>query len=137
MRGLALPLTIALAVSPASAMEQADSLAVRVAIEQQMTALQRDDAQAAFAAAAPQLRQQFADSESFMRMIHEQFPVIARPQIVSFGDLRHTSYGLAQLLNLVDERGEPWIALFLMDRGEDGVWRVANVVTVRLPSLPA
>ena len=137
MRALVLPVVIALTAPPAHSAEQPDSYAVRVAIERQLAALRQDDAQRAFAEAAPQLREQFTDSAAFLRMMQEQFPVIAQATVADFDDLRDTSYGPVQLLKLIDRRGEPWLAFFIMQRGGDGIWRVANVVTVRLPSTPA
>lgn len=137
MRALLMASVIALGFTPAVALERTDVTAVRLTISQQMDALKKDDATAAFAIVAPKLKARFADSDSFMMMVREQFPVIIKPQIVSFDEIRQTSYGLTQMLRLVDARGEPWLAFFVMDRGKNGRWSVANVVTVRLETYGA
>src|SRR4249920_1233869 len=87
--------------------EQASTLAVRAVIERQIDALRKDDAQAAFAFVAPRLKQRFADSAMYMRVIRSQFPAILTARIASFGDMRETSYGTAQMVTLSDTRGEP------------------------------
>ena len=69
-------------------------------------------------------------------MIRSQFPAILTARIASFGDMRETSYGTAQMVTLSDTRGEPWLAFFLMDR-DGNEWRVANVVLVKLPTVEA
>ncbi|CAH1667577.1 DUF4864 domain-containing protein [Chelatococcus asaccharovorans] len=137
MRALLLASMIALGVSPAVALDRTEVTAVRLTISQQMDALKKEDATAAFAIVSPKLKARFTDSKSFMTMVREQFPVIINPQLVSFDDIQQTSYGLTQLLRLVDARGEPWLAFFVMERDKKGRWGVANVVTVRLPSYEA
>jgi hypothetical protein len=153
MRALAVTLTILLsAVSSAAKaddriddvfkteasflVQQASVMAVRTVIERQIEALRRDDAQTAFAFVAPRLKQRFVDSGSYMRVIREQFAAILTAKAFSFGDMRETSYGTAQVVSLSDPNGEPWLAFFLMDR-DASEWRVANVVLVRLPTIEA
>jgi phage/plasmid primase-like uncharacterized protein len=137
MRALAVAFLIALGATPASAVERTDVTAVRLTIQQQMNALKQDDASTAFAIVSPKLKARFSDSSSFMAMVREQFPVIVNPQLVSFDEIRQTSYGLTQMVRLVDSKGEPWLAFFVMDRGKNGRWGVANVVTVRMPTYGA
>jgi phage/plasmid primase-like uncharacterized protein len=137
MRALAVGFLIALGATPAIAVERTDVTAVRLTIQQQMNALKQDDASTAFAIVSPKLKARFSDSSSFMAMVREQFPVIVNPQLVSFDEIRQTSYGLTQMVRLVDSKGEPWLAFFIMDRGKNGRWGVANVVTVRMPTYGA
>jgi phage/plasmid primase-like uncharacterized protein len=137
MRAFAVGFLIALGATPAIAVERTDVTAVRLTIQQQMNALKQDDASTAFAIVSPKLKARFSDSSSFMAMVREQFPVIVNPQLVSFDEIRQTSYGLTQMVRLVDSKGEPWLAFFIMDRGKNGRWGVANVVTVRMPTYGA
>ncbi len=96
--------------------ERAAMQSVRAVIERQIEALRRDDANAAFAQMAPRLKEKFGDGDAYLRVIHAQFPAILNARIVSFGDLRETSFGTAQAVNLSSGSGEQWLAFFLMDR---------------------
>jgi Domain of unknown function (DUF4864) len=149
MRALALVLGILVTASPAAAADrivpvlQVDpeakiekmAVPVRSIIEQQMIAVRQANAAAAFASVAPKLQQTFATGENYLRFFRAQFPGIASGHIISFGDLRETSFGMAQMVRISGERGEPWLALFIMDEVDNGDWRIANVVVVKVPSV--
>jgi hypothetical protein len=112
------------------------SAPVRTLIERQIEAVKQDDAQTAFQAIAPKLKQKFANGDTYLKVVRAQFPALAEARIVDFGDMRDTSYGKAQMVRLSDSKGEPWLAFFIMDKaGKD--WRIANVVMVKLPSVEA
>lgn len=149
MRALALIFAGLLAASPAAAVDrieiafqsdptlqaaQASVVAVRNVIARQIDAVQKDDAKTAFSVVTPKLKEQFPNGKAYLQVIRSQFPAIAKAKLVSFGDLRETSFGTAQMVNLSDDKGEPWLAFFLMDQGKPGDWRISNVVMVKLPS---
>lgn len=110
---------------------------VRKIVAKQIEAVRQDDAKAAFAAITPKLKQQFVNGQSYLRVIRAQFPALGDARLVSFGELRETSFGFAQMVRLSNARGEPWLAFFLMDRDKAGAWRIGNVVMVKQPSTEA
>ena len=120
----------------AAALEAA--LGVQKVISEQIAAVRADDAKAAFSFVTPQLRQQFVSEKAYLDVIRARFPAIPNSRIVSFGDLRETSFGTAQLVELTDAQGQPWMALFLMDKGDrdkgEASWKIANVVMVKMPA---
>ena len=107
---------------------------VRALIERQIDAVREANADAAFEAVAPKLKEHFTTGENYLRFFKAQFPGLASGRIITFGDLRETSFGFAQSVRVSDEHGMPWLAFFLMDE-VNGDWRIANVVVVKMPSV--
>jgi hypothetical protein len=107
---------------------------VRAVIERQIDAVREANADAAFASVAPKLKAHFTTGENYLRFFKTQFPGLASGRIITFGDLRETSFGYTQAVRVSDGQGVPWLAFFLMDE-VNGDWRIANVVVVRMPSV--
>ena len=109
------------------AISTGDRAAIRAVIEQQMAAFARDDGDAAFAFASPAIRQQFASSDNFMRMVRQGYPAVYRPRSVSFGETERFAGGIVQGVELIGPDGNGVRALYLMERESDGSWRINGV----------
>ena len=107
---------------------------LRNVITQQVDAVREEKADLAFAAVAPRLKEIFSTGENYLQFFRSQFPGIATGRIIVFGDLRETPFGMTQMVRISDNKGEPWLAFFLMDQVENE-WRIANVVVVKMPSI--
>jgi hypothetical protein len=117
-----------LALAPLAAQAQAvspqDAAAVRKVIEAQLDAFKKDDAKRAFSYATSGIRATFGTPKNFMEMVRTQYPVVYRPRSVTF--LEPTSAGkdeLMQPVRMTDADSRAWIAIYPMQRGDDGVWR--------------
>jgi hypothetical protein len=90
------------------------------------------NAAAAYDAVATSLKRHFNTGEKYLRSVKAQVPSLADGRVIAFGDLRKTSFGLAQAVRISDARGEPWFAIFLIDQ-ESGHWRIRNIIAVKMP----
>ena len=128
-------LLAALALGPAK-LSQAETApaeaqaAVVSVIQAQLEAFGRDDAQGAFAFAAPNIQQKFVNPEIFMEMVKTGYSPVYRPLAVEFLDSRVISGVTFQAVRLINGEGHAVIALYRMEQQADGSWRVAGVQLV-------
>ena len=135
MRVLALSLILLVAAFGASAGEISakDEAAIRTVIEAQIDAFKRDDGPAAFGFAAPRLKTIFRDPDTFMRMVRDDYAAVYRPKVVSFRDLANIEGNLVQPVLVVGPSNVPMTALYIMERQDDGTWRIGGCVLVPEP----
>jgi len=108
----------------------ADRAAIRRVIDQQMTAFQRRDGVAAFAHAAPSIRELFGTPESFMHMVAQRYAPIYRPRRWSFGELEIVAGEYTQHVTVIGEDGTAANAFYLMARQDDGSWKILGCLLV-------
>jgi len=111
---------------PATDIGSADRGAIRGVISDQMAAFKRDDAEAAFGFAAPNIHALFPSAETFMAMVRQGYQPVYRPSQVQFGALVRLDGQLTQLVHVVGPDGVPQLALYFMERQSDGHWRITG-----------
>jgi hypothetical protein len=111
----------------------ADHQAIRTAIEGQMEAFKRDDGAAAFAYASPRIQAIFKDPETFLSMVRKDYEPVYRPRVVSFRDIESIEGNLVQPVLVMGPSGVPVTALYIMERQDDGTWRIGGCVIVAEP----
>jgi len=116
----------ALAQAPA-VLPEADRSAIRTVIEDQMAAFQRDDGQAAFAAASPMIQGMFETPERFLAMVRGLYPPVYRPRLVAFGAIVEIGGRLVQKVEIIGPDGAQVLALYTMLRRAEG-WYIDGVM---------
>ena len=104
-----------------------DARAIRQVIETQLAAFRRDDAEAAFAQAAPSVRRIFRTPERFMAMVMADYRPVYRPDKVSFLKLIFEDGRTVQQMLFVNAEDGAVFAFYLMERQPDGAWKIAGV----------
>lgn len=97
---------------------------IRSVVEQQLQALQQDDAAGAFAFASPGIQQQFRTAENFMHMVKIAYQAVYRPRSVLFENIASLEGIPAQPVLLLDSEGIPVRAIYLMEKQFDRTWRI-------------
>lgn len=115
----------------------ADRAAIETVIAGQMEAFRRDDGTAAFAFASPGIRAMFGSPEVFMRMVRGQYVPVYRPRKMEFAEAEVEGGEIVQAVELVGPDGGAHRALYAMERGPNGEWRIAGCVLVRGQGLGA
>jgi hypothetical protein len=110
---------------------QATPPEVRALIERQLDAFARDDAEGAYALAAPGIKEQFPDSDTFMAMVRKSYAPVYRHRSVEFGDFTDGGDKVEQILTIVDEDNEVWTAIYKLGRQPDGAWRITGCILVK------
>jgi len=120
---------VALAPSAGAAAHRvsaADAKRVRAVIEAQLAAFAADDAKRAFALAAPAIRAQFGSAERFVAMVQASYPVVYRPASVAFLQAERMHGEIVQGVQLTDDAGRGWLAVYHMQRQRDRSWRIGG-----------
>jgi Domain of unknown function (DUF4864) len=107
-----------------------DRAAIAAAIQKQFDAFSRDDGDAAFAQAAPEIRQMFGEADTFMRMVKQSYAPVYRHREATFTDIKD---GPTQVVTITGEDGRHWLAFYQMVLGEDGVWRIKGCNLIEDP----
>jgi len=115
----------------AQAQSADDEGAVRSVIERQIEAFKADDANRAFAMAAPSIKQLFQSQDLFMDMVRRGYRPVYRPQSYQFEDLQAEGGSLKQSLGIVDPDGVDWLAEYTLERQPDGQWLISGCVLIR------
>ena len=133
-RDALLALGIALAwrgAGAAGSVSASDAKRVRAVIEAQFAAFAAGDAKRAFSYAAPAIRQQFGSAERFVAMVQASYPVVYRPASVAFLAPEGAAGEVLQGVQLTDDAGRAWLALYHMQRQRDRSWRIAGCELVQ------
>lgn len=130
-------MTVAAAGAAAQPASPADGVAIRGVITRQIEAFRQDDASGAFAYASPGIQGMFGTPERFIGMVRDAYPSVHRPRSVEFGELQQQDGRIVQQVELVGPDGQPQTALYEMERGGDGIWRIAGCNLVRSPRVGA
>lgn len=107
-------------------MTEADLMAIRQVIEQQIAAFQANDAVAAFSQAAPGIQVQFGTAENFVRMVEAAYPSVYRPRSVMFENLLEVEGLPAQQVMLMDQSGQLIRATYMMQQQLRGEWKISG-----------
>jgi hypothetical protein len=126
----AVALAAALWVATASA-EESIAARSRAIVERQFDAFARDDAEAAYALAAPTIKQIFGDAGQFMDMVREHYPPVYRHRSVEFGAFAQSGDEASLEATLVDKDNIEWTALYSLTREANGDWLISGCVLVR------
>jgi hypothetical protein len=108
----------------------ADRRAIWQVIDEQLGAFRKGQGEQAFSLASPGIRAMFGTADVFMEMVRSGYPFLYQPRRFSFGEVVALEGQLAQQMQLCGPHGETVHALFLMERQEDGSWRVNGCVPI-------
>lgn len=133
MRGLVLAtsLVVALLAIAAGAEEAKPSAEARALISRQLDAFARDDAPAAYALAAPDIKTKFADADDFMTMVRTQYAPVYRHRSIDFGDAQLDGDAITITATIVDGGNQVWTALYKLARQPDGQWLINGCMLVK------
>jgi hypothetical protein len=99
-------------------------------IRSQTEAIVRNDGAAAYAFASPALQLIFQQPDIFMAMVQKNYAPIYRHNRFDFGESRISEGKIAQKVDIVDADGEPWTALYTLER-QDGVMKITGCTLVK------
>ncbi len=105
----------------AASVSAADHQAIEQVITSQLDAFRRD---AAFSFASPNIQSMFGDAPHFMAMVQQGYPPVYRPRSFAFEQLITISERIVQRVMLIGPDGAAALALYTMEREQDGTWRI-------------
>jgi hypothetical protein len=100
-------------------------------IEQQLAALEREDAVAAYSFAAPELKAQFPDPDLFLTVVESAYAPMHRHRSVEFGPAAEQDNTVAETVIFTDDDGQVWTALYKVDKQPEGGWKISGCAMAR------
>jgi hypothetical protein len=122
--------TIALSTGAASA-EDLTAASSRAIVERQFDAFQRDDGQAAYALAAPTIKDMFSDADHFMAMVRDHYAPVYRHRSADFGAFKESGDEASLEATLVDNDNVVWTALYSFRRVSNGDWLISGCILAK------
>ena len=116
--------------APTAEVSATEAKSVRAVVQAQLKALAADGAKAAFAFAAPKIRDMFGTPENFIAMVRGGYPVVYRPASIAFLKPERVADGIVQGVHLTDADGTLWLALYHLERQPDKSWRISGCEVV-------
>ena len=124
-------LAAALAVAvPAHSQSSADP-AVQNVITSQIQAFRSGDDDRAFSFASPRIRAMFGSSGNFMDMVKNGYQPVYAPRNFTFGRAIERDGTFYQEVLVTGPDGLEWVALYTLERIEDGSTRITGVRLAR------
>ena len=124
---------LAASLGGASAADEADRSAFRQAIDGQISAFRRDDAEAAWSLASPGIQGMFGSPDAFMAMVRQGYRPVYRPQRYELGEVRDVGAGAEQSVRIDDADGVGWTAIYSFEKQPDGHWAISGCRLVKAP----
>lgn len=119
---------VAAAPVPGPSLPAAEWTAIREVIGGQLAALKAGDGATAFAFASPGIRAQFGTPGNFLRMVRDGYAPLLAARHTAFLDGAVIDGATIQPVRLVLPDDTVRVALYQMQRQEDGQWRIAGCV---------
>jgi hypothetical protein len=126
----AVAVAMTLFIGTASA-EDLTAASSRAIVERQFDAFARDDGEAAYALAAPTIKQMFDDADRFMAMVRDHYAPVYRHRSAEFGAFAESGDEASLEATLVDDDNVVWTALYSFRRVPNGDWLISGCVLVR------
>lgn len=134
---LAFVVALGLAAIPfvvrATPVDARDADAVRQVVISQLQAFADDDADSAFAAATPGVREAIGNPLRFLAMVRGSYPMVYRPAAVAFLKPQEDAGTVLQMVQITDGNDKSWIAVFSLERQPDASWRISGCVVAENP----
>ena len=111
---------------------QAQDADIRDTITQQFEAFKVDDFAMAFTFASPSLQTLFQTPENFGRMVSQGYPMVWRPAVVEYLELREEAGTYWQKVQITDKDGKLHYLEYRMEQTEAG-WRINGVQILDAP----
>ncbi|MGV3550589.1 DUF4864 domain-containing protein [Rhizobium sp.] len=120
----------ALITSPLPAFAEDAVEGSRHVIEKQILAFLNDDAEAAYAFAAPGIQARYPDKDSFFAMVKKSYQPVYKPGNFAFGRSKTIGKGEMILHEVLIEGqdGKDWKAVYQLLRQPDGSYRIGGVM---------
>lgn len=119
-----LGLILGFALPAGAQVSPSDQTAIREIIERQVEAFRRDDGEAAFGYASPNIQGLFGTSEVFMDVVRQGYRPVYRPRVFEFREIVTLHGMVTQKVHVIGPDGRPVTAFYPMAQQPDGSWRI-------------
>lgn len=104
---------------------------IQSVITDQLKAFNADDGSRAYGHAADIIKQIFPSQDIFMEMVRTGYPPVYRAKEWSFAEPTPLENGYSQIVELTDQQGRQWNALYTLERDSAGNWKITGCRILR------
>jgi hypothetical protein len=115
----------------AASAEDLTAASSRAIVERQFDAFLREDGQAAYALAAPTIKDMFSDADHFMAMVRDHYAPVYRHRSADFGAFKESGDEASLEATLVDNDNVVWTALYSFRRVSNGDWLISGCILAK------
>ena len=112
-----------------------DQAAIHAVVQLQLDALAEDDATSAFEMATSATRSKLGDADRFMRLVKEHYSPVYRHERALFSPTEEINGDTIQIVRLTDLDSQVWLAVYRMQRDEDGNWKIDGCLLFKTSSV--
>lgn len=113
----------------------ADEKAIHAVVQSQLDAFAEDDAVSAFALATTATRVRFGNPDNFLHMVKRHYNPIYRNRLALFSDPELIDGMMIQIVRLTDRNSQVWLAVYTMQRDDDGSWKIDDCQLLETTSI--
>ncbi len=99
---------------------------IREVIQSQLDAFQQDDDAAAYAFAAPSVKQRFPTVEAFSKMVRDRYTPIYNPRELKFLTPSIVQGRIMQGVQFLSDENQVFLAVFTVEKQEDKSWKIKS-----------
>ncbi|HVO90484.1 MAG TPA: DUF4864 domain-containing protein [Casimicrobiaceae bacterium] len=114
-----------------TALSEREWSAIQEVIDDQLRALRRGDAKSAYAHASTPLKVRFANADEFMTMVRSGYNALLTARTNEFLEGAVIDGAVMQPLRLILPDDTVLVALYRMEKEQDGAWHIAGCVIAR------
>jgi hypothetical protein len=111
-----------------AALPEREWVEIQSVVSAQLDALKRGDGKTAFAFATTPLQLQFADADTFLRMVRGSYAALLTARRTEFLEGAVIDGAILQPLRLVLPDETVLVALYRMEKGDTGKWQISGCV---------
>ena len=101
---------------------------VQAVVSAQLKAFSNEDADAAFAAATPEVRKSVGNPSRFLALVRGNYPMVYHPAGFAFLAPQADKDQVLQAVAIRDADDKTWLALFTLERQPDNSWRIGACI---------
>lgn len=97
---------------------------IRGVIQSQLEAFEQDDDAAAYALAAPSVKQRFPTVEAFSKMVRDRYTPIYSPRELKFLTPSIVQGRIMQGVQFLSDENQVFLAVFTVEKQQDKSWKI-------------
>jgi hypothetical protein len=115
--------------------EASDRHGLMVVIERQVEGLRADDPRLLSSTISLQTRSLFTDDRTVLETFKKHFSGAQGVRVAGFGTAKKTELGFVQPVQISDQTGRLWRALYALQQDDSGHWLINDFVAFEIPTV--
>lgn len=113
----------------------ADAIAIQVVVQTQLNAFAEDDAVGAFELASLDTQTKIGNPDNFLHLVKKHYSPIYRHRLAMFSPPEVIEGETIQIVRVTDPDSHVWLAIYHMQREQDGSWKIDNCQLLETTSI--